>query len=195
MENEVVKKSRPKRISFKKRTKLLGPNLELVRTSMEHIKPLFKHITSSGVLDKLTIDIRNFEDFRKYFLFISNQWLLNNDLTFSILDKSKNPIGQISIYNIKYNHQMGEVGIWLGNLVWRKGYGLEALKIILRHAFQDLNLNRIQAHIFPENSASIALFETLGFLREGLNRQFVKKRKKFRDVYCYAILRDEWSDI
>ena len=85
----------------------------------------------------------NTEEIRQYVVFLQNQWLMNQDFTFTIelVDPDDNtvepvPIGQISLYDINFMHRRAEIGIWLGSDYWRKGYATEALKLLIRYAFR-----------------------------------------------------------
>jgi RimJ/RimL family protein N-acetyltransferase len=180
--------------SFSKKPILYGEKTILSRTVPEHIEPLYKLIKSKGVLENLTIEIENLEEFQKYIRFIINQWTMNHDFTYTIMDKKKNLLGQVAIYNLSFIHYRGEIGIWLDPKYWKKGYAYDSLFHIVDFAFKGLKLNRLQAHIFESNTPSMALFEKVGFSNEGLNREYVKKNEKFIDVYLYSLLASTWND-
>ena len=186
--------------TFSKKKLLIGENIDLVKSIVDHSNVLYHQIKSPGVLENLTIDIEDEFEFKKYLIYIENQWSLNHDFTFSISTKGvkNNPkqtfIGQVSMYSLNFLHSRAEVGIWLGRSHWNKGIAKEALKLLISHAFLDIHLNRLQAHIFTQNDSSIKLFEKLGFKREGLNERYVKKTNgDFNDVYIYALLFDRWG--
>ncbi len=188
--------------TFSKKKLLTGENIDLVKSTVEHSSGLYQQIKSPGVLENLTIDIEDQFEFKKYLIYIENQWNLNHDFTFSISMKGvkNNPkqtfIGQASIYSLNFLHSRAEIGIWLGRANWSKGIAKEALKMLISHAFLDIHLNRLQAHIFTQNDSSIKLFEKLGFKREGLNERYVKKTNgDFNDVYVYALLFKNWVKI
>ncbi|MHA1519282.1 MAG: GNAT family N-acetyltransferase [Promethearchaeota archaeon] len=177
---------------YRKIIELPGETTLLRKTTNLHTDGLFEQITSPGVLENLTIEIDDIQDFRRYIMFVENQWLMNQDLSYSLFDLKEQIVGQISIYNIAYLHFRGEIGIWIGRNHWGKGYGKDALKTVIEYAFSQLHLNRLQAHMFVENSTSISLFESVGFQNEGIIREFVRKKEKFRDVYSYSLLKDEY---
>ncbi len=52
-----------------------------------------------------------------------------------------------------------------------------------------------RAEIYSFNMRSVALFEHLGFTREGVIRQCVDKRGTFEDEYLYGLLREEWNNL
>ena len=182
---------------IQKKALLQGYRVQLVKVSFEHVQAIFDLIGSPGVLDYLTLKApANTEEIRQYVVFLQNQWLMNQDFTFTIelVDPDDNtvepvPIGQISLYDINFMHRRAEIGIWLGSDYWRKGYATESLKLLIRYAFEDLQINRLQAHIFLDNIASQRLFEHLGFQQEGINRDYVIKKTEFKNVYAYALIR------
>ena len=71
-------------------------------------------------------------------------------------------------------------------------YGAEALGLALQFAFQELNLHRVQLTVFSYNQRAIALYEKLGFQREGIFREHLERDGTRFDMYLYGILRPEW---
>lgn len=74
-----------------------------------------------------------------------------------------------------------------------KGYGSEALALGLRFAFHELNLRRVQLTVFAYNTRAISLYERLGFVREGVYREFLERDGSFHDMLLYGLLRREWE--
>lgn len=100
-------------------------------------------------------------------------------------------IGRIGFSYFAFDAR-AEVGYALNRDYWGQGYASEALQAVLAFGFNVLNLNRIQAIVLPENSASIRILEKVGMTREGLLREYAKTGETFLDVYQYAILKREW---
>ncbi|MEA3266722.1 MAG: GNAT family N-acetyltransferase [Candidatus Fermentibacteria bacterium] len=69
-----------------------------------------------------------------------------------------------------------------------KGYMEEALSKIVAYGFQELNLNRIQTTVVPENTASVKLLNRLGFQKEGHMKQSVFFNNSFHDELMFAVL-------
>lgn len=74
-----------------------------------------------------------------------------------------------------------------------RGYMTEALPLVLRLAFRELGLHRLEANILPGNAASIALVRRAGFRQEGFSPRYLKIRGRWRDHERWAILREEWE--
>lgn len=90
-------------------------------------------------------------------------------------------------------HRRGEMGYWVGLPFWGQGIMSEAAGRVLAHAFDDLDLHRVQAFSLPENGGSVRVLEKLGFRREGVLRDYVLKWGTCQDRAMYGLLRDEWA--
>ena len=75
-----------------------------------------------------------------------------------------------------------------------KGYGSEAVKIMVDFLFLSKNIVRIQAGIHPQNMASQRVLEKAGFKKEGIIRKSFFSRGVWRDVAMFSILREEWKE-
>jgi RimJ/RimL family protein N-acetyltransferase len=75
-----------------------------------------------------------------------------------------------------------------------KGYGTEAVKIMVDYLFLSKDIVRVQAHADVRNVASQKVLEKAGFRREGIIRKFKFIRGEWRDAYLYSILREEWKE-
>ncbi|GMQ78594.1 MAG: GNAT family protein [Anaerolineae bacterium] len=101
-------------------------------------------------------------------------------------------IGTCGIKLDRDNHS-ADLGYDLAQPYWGKGLMFEALNIVIRFSFLSLKANRLQALVVPENHASIKLLERLNFQREGLLRQAAFFKGQHRDMVCYSLLSQEWS--
>ncbi|KWX88770.1 hypothetical protein AMQ83_04650, partial [Paenibacillus riograndensis] len=83
----------------------------------------------------------------------------------------------------------GESGCELLPDYWGLGYMREALELLLDYGFAVMGLNRIEAFCHPDNLRAQRLFQSLGFQREGLLREYRHTDAGFQDVVLYALLR------
>jgi ribosomal-protein-alanine N-acetyltransferase len=84
------------------------------------------------------------------------------------------------------------LGYWVGEPFARQGYMTEGMRLLLRHAFGELRLHRVEANIQPGNEPSLALARTSGFRREGFSPRYLKIGGRWRDHERWAILADDW---
>lgn len=102
-------------------------------------------------------------------------------------------LGTLELDGIIWPHGVCGMGIAIGDPAnWGKGYGSEAARLGLAFAFDELNLHRVQATAFAYNAHSIALLEKLGFQREGVYREFLRRDGKRHDMVLYGLLEREW---
>lgn len=102
-------------------------------------------------------------------------------------------IGFVVLFNIKWSNQTAEMAIGIGDKAYRgKGYGQDALMLILNYGFQELNLHRIGLTVMDYNKAAIRAYERVGFVHEGTQRQAVHRQGKRYDLLYYGILREEF---
>jgi RimJ/RimL family protein N-acetyltransferase len=102
-------------------------------------------------------------------------------------------LGYLELEGILWPHQHAWLSIAIGDPVHQgQGYGAEALGLALHFAFQELNLHRVQLTVFSYNQRAIALYEKLGFRREGVYREHIQRDGTRYDMYLYGILRPEW---
>jgi RimJ/RimL family protein N-acetyltransferase len=87
------------------------------------------------------------------------------------------------------------VGLGIGDRNdWGKGYGTDAMKIILRFAFTELNLRRVTLTVFEYNPRAIRSYEKTGFQHEGRLRGALLRDDKRWDMLYMSILRDNWME-
>ena len=103
-------------------------------------------------------------------------------------------IGHIGLDGIQWNHGDAFVGIGIGERdFWSKGYGTDAMRVLLRYAFMELNLHRVTLDVFEYNPRAIRAYEKAGFVIEGRSRQYLLREGKRWDMIFMGILREEWE--
>jgi RimJ/RimL family protein N-acetyltransferase len=101
-------------------------------------------------------------------------------------------VGAIGLH-VDALHQRAELGYWIGQAYWSRGYATEAGKAVIEYGFRQLQLHRIHACCFQRNPASSRVLEKLGLKREGVQRSHIRKWDKYEDVVLYGLLRSEWK--
>ena len=103
-------------------------------------------------------------------------------------------IGFARLFRIEWTHGTGSLQIGIGDRNDRgKGYGTEALHMLLRYAFDELNLYRLAASTVEYNAGAIRFFERAGFVVEVRRRQAIQRDGKRWDAVLLGLLRDEWK--
>jgi RimJ/RimL family protein N-acetyltransferase len=97
------------------------------------------------------------------------------------------PIGAIAVRMVPA-HRTGDLGYWLAVSAWGQGFMTEAIDAVATTAFTALGLHRLEARLFPDNTASARVLEKCGFTREGTLRGARWKENAPRDVVLYARL-------
>jgi len=95
------------------------------------------------------------------------------------------------------NWTNGNGWIWLGigeAESRRKGYGSQALTMLLRYAFAELSLFRVSAALAEYNQPVLHLFRKFGFVEETRRREALHRDDRRWDLMCYGLLRSEWEE-
>jgi len=101
-------------------------------------------------------------------------------------------LGGITLSNVRRGvTQAASVGYWIGKSYAGRRYMTKALSGIIRFAFDELKLHRLEAACMPTNQASIRVLERNGFQREGLARRYLKINGVWQDHLVYATLSDD----
>jgi diamine N-acetyltransferase len=104
------------------------------------------------------------------------------------LKEGRQHIGNIHLRNIDWVSRHAEAGIFIGEEEHRsKGYGPQALRLVLRHAFVDLGLRRVHLTVLDDNQRAIRAYEKCGLVVEGRLRKHAYKRGEFRDLIVMGI--------
>jgi RimJ/RimL family protein N-acetyltransferase len=109
------------------------------------------------------------------------------------LRESNSVIGTATLFNLNLDNGRAEIGYAMGRAYWGKGYMNEALQALISHAFEVMNLRRLEADVDPRNAASIRTLERLGFQREGFLRERWHVNGEIQDAFLYGLLRREWK--
>lgn len=104
-------------------------------------------------------------------------------------------VGEINLSSIQRGpFQSAYVGYWVDELQAGHGYVPEALVVLLRFAFDELRLHRVQVSIIPRNRASRRVVEKLGLRDEGLAERYLEINGVWEDHIRYAITAEEWDE-
>ncbi len=118
------------------------------------------------------------------------RWRKGSGYVFAIVSKGTGrTVGIISLMDMDHEHHCAELGYWLGEPYWGQGLATEAVSLVLRFAFDMLELHRVTANVFSENSASSRVLEKNGFQKEGVRRKARYRFGEWYDEVLYGLLR------
>ncbi len=111
-----------------------------------------------------------------------------DEVPYVIQDLGSNKlIGHVGLYKIDYRIRKAEFAILIGDKEARgKGYGKQCTDYMVRYAFEQLNLNKVELSVLSTNERAIYIYRTYGFETEGVLRQAQYKNGRYHDVILMA---------
>ena len=102
-------------------------------------------------------------------------------------------IGTAGLHQFDHRARQTAFGISLGDkAAWGHGYGTEVTRLVVGHAFETLNFNRVWLHVYEFNPRAVHVYEKVGFRHEGRLRQAFFRDGRYWDTLVMGILREEW---
>lgn len=103
-------------------------------------------------------------------------------------------IGQCALPQIETVHRTCMLGIGIGDKeYWGRGYGREAVKLLVHYAFHYYNLNKVWLTVMSVNERAIRCYQACGFIEEGRLKDHLWCEGQFVDLVHMRILRSEWQ--
>jgi RimJ/RimL family protein N-acetyltransferase len=173
---------------------LRGPTVHLTAMSKDDLPIITGWYEDAGfgrLFDATPAAPRSPEQWAKW---LDEQHASQKDYLFAIRCNDDNLlIGYVNLDGILWSHRNCWLAIGLGDRAnWGKGYGREAMELALKFAFDELNLHRVQLTVFSYNTRAIALYQKLGFTREGVFREHLRREGQYFDMILFGLLRREW---
>ena len=102
-------------------------------------------------------------------------------------------IGNVGLHRVDWKNRTAVLGIVLGEkTLWEQGYGTDATRTMLRFAFRELNLHRVELEVFEFNPRAARCYEKAGFQHEGTRRQSLFRDGRYHDAHLMAVLQEEF---
>lgn len=176
------------------------PTLETARLILRKltaadINDIFEYASQSKITTYLPWETHKSKDDSFGFLKMTDEKFVSTDnINWGIeLKSEKKIVGSIEIRKWNDINRCGDIGYALSPLFWNQGIMTEALKRIIDFAFDELNLNRVEAHCDEENTGSYRVMEKAGMKYEGTLRQKVFVKGKFVNMRFYSMLKSEYD--
>lgn len=116
------------------------------------------------------------------------------DLGLLIETKEGRPIGTIGLHGMTPENREATLGIMIGEKdCWSQGYGTDAIITLLRFAFAEINLHRVQLEVFADNTRAIACYRKCGFVEEVRMRRDRYRLGAWIDALVMGVLRTEFD--
>lgn len=176
--------------------KLETERLELVNITHDYAENMFEILSLEEVTKYYGSDpFTSKEEAKKLIDMFQKNFYEKRSIRWGmILKKEEKFIGTLGLNGLQLKNMKSEIGYELHPNYWRNGYTSEAIKEVLRFSFDDLALNRIGAVVYPENQASLNLLERLGFVKEGLLRDYLHQNNHFHNTFMLSLLKREWEE-
>lgn len=104
-------------------------------------------------------------------------------------------LGSCGYHNVKAEHLRAEIGYELGQNYWKMGVMQEVMHTVLKHCFETVGFNRIEAFVTVGNNRSIHTLEKLGFKIEGVLREYEFAKGQPQDQVVLALLKKDWENL
>jgi RimJ/RimL family protein N-acetyltransferase len=110
-----------------------------------------------------------------------------------MIDVEGRAVGHARLHTLDQAHRSARFAIGLFDvMVWSRGYGTEATRLVLRYAFEELGLHRVDLRVLEYNRRAIACYEKCGFVREGLERDSALVAGEWQSDVRMSILEHEY---
>ena len=107
-----------------------------------------------------------------------------------VIETKDKPVGLIDLFDFDPQHHRAGIGILVLPEFQSKGFATDALRILIKYAFDNLQLHQIYANIISENAKSIELFQKLGFEIVGNKEEWIFYKGKYKDELLLQLIRE-----
>jgi [ribosomal protein S5]-alanine N-acetyltransferase len=173
-------------------TQLNTPRLLLRQFLPDDVADVFSFRSNAQAMQHIKRPMaKNISDTVNHLEIIDSFYQKNEAINWAICpaENPKKVMGLMGIFKIDASNALAEIGYMLHPNFWRKGFLNEALPATILFAFEQLQLNRLEAVVLTDNEASVKLLQKHGFTLEATNRQNIFWEGRFWDSYVFALLR------
>jgi RimJ/RimL family protein N-acetyltransferase len=172
-----------------------GEKIGLRSLELEDVKVLHKEMNNANMTQYLL-------SYRPFSLgdeeaFVKSSWEDRQKgigHTFGVIEKkAKKLIGTVSLMRMSPINKNAELGVWIAEDYWNKGYGPEAEKLMVKYGFNELNLHSIYASAYSFNERSIKAMKKIGMKEVGRFRERIYRHGKYHDAVYLDILKKEFK--
>ncbi|MBR6633674.1 MAG: GNAT family N-acetyltransferase [Clostridia bacterium] len=168
--------------------------LVLRRLTKKDARDVYEYSSDPNVPKYLTWSVHeSYAYTKKYLRFLVSKYKSGEYLDWGIVLKSSGKlIGTCGFTSIDTSHAKGEIGYVLNPSYWNCGYATEAVERVLEYAFNELELNRVEARVMEGNTASVSILNKCNMTHEGTFTQELFVKGEFKNVMHFAICRKDY---
>jgi RimJ/RimL family protein N-acetyltransferase len=172
---------------------LIGEKVKLVPLDSKNIPIFLKWINDIEITQFLLINRPTTrEEEEAWFATIKEK---KDTYYFSIIVKNEETLIGNCSFDVDWKNRVGNVGILIGEKEYHnQGYGTEALNLVNKFAFEELNMNRMELTVHAFNVRAQQCYKKVGFKEEGRRRQAIFAHGKHHDSILMSILQEEWKE-
>jgi ribosomal-protein-alanine N-acetyltransferase len=152
------------------------------------------YLADPEVIEQTSYESQNLRQVEQLVHFYEHGFARKTDIRWAIATKSDGlMVGSCGLSAFQDRHARAELGYELAREAWGKGAASAVAGRVVQFAFEELQLNRIEATVMAGNTRSERVLTKLGFQREGLLREYKQARGAFSDYTIWAVLRRDWD--
>jgi RimJ/RimL family protein N-acetyltransferase len=102
-------------------------------------------------------------------------------------------VGHAALYGVSVKDRCATLAIIIGPTHQDRGYGTDAVRVLLRYGFVELGLHRVELSVTGYNLRAVAAYRRAGFVEEGRRRSAIFRSGAWHDDVGMAILESEWT--
>lgn len=110
---------------------------------------------------------------------------------FAVENKEGELVGRCGILKIDWKNSLAELGIMIGKENRGRGYGTDAMQVLCRFCFEEMNVRKLKLSVISFNEAALKCYKKCGFNREGILEKEVFRQGKYHDVVVLGRFRAE----
>ncbi|PRX54782.1 GNAT family N-acetyltransferase [Flagellimonas meridianipacifica] len=167
--------------------------LLLTELKADDISDIVKHAANKKIADfTLNLPHPYAEKDAIYWINLAHQGFQNGtNIIFGIKLKDDNQfIGGIDL-TVEKTFNRAEIGYWIAEPFWSKGYATEATVAIIAYGFDQLKLNKLTSSYLAKNIASGRVMQKSGMVREGVLKEHILKGGEYHDLILYGITKNQ----
>lgn len=109
-------------------------------------------------------------------------------LRLMIISKTNEPMGFIDLFDYDAYNKRAGVSIVLVDMYRQKGYGKDALGLLVKYSFNELCIHQLYGNVLEHNLASICLFKSVGFMKVGLKKDWRYHKGVYKNEYLFQLI-------